>query len=384
MIIKRVKLKNWRNFQSVDVELKDRVFLIGPNASGKSNFLDVFRFLRDIAKSNGGLEQAVKDRGGIPKIRYLPARREQDIEIEVYILDKKESINWKYAIGIRQEKSVNRKAFLVYEKVFRNDEELLSRPDSADKVDPLRLTQTHLEQTYANFEFRKIAGFFESIVYFHLIPQVIKYSDNFSKPNLKGDPFGRNFLESIAETNSKIRDSRLKRIEKALQKVVPQLKDLQRVQDEYGYTHLGITYEHWRPNAGKQTEEELSDGTLRLIALLWSVLDGDSLLLLEEPELSLHISIVRLIPDLISKIQIEMKKSRQIIISTHSPELLSSKGISGEEVLLLKPDENGTNIETANSREDVRVLIEEGVPVGEAAFPKTKPSNIEQLLLFND
>ena len=59
MIVSSIKLKNWKNFQNVDVKLKERVFVVGPNASGKSNFLDVFRFLRDIAKPGGGLQKAV-------------------------------------------------------------------------------------------------------------------------------------------------------------------------------------------------------------------------------------------------------------------------------------------------------------------------------------
>ena len=70
MYISRVELKNWRNFVDVDVPLRQRQFLVGPNASGKSNFLDVFRFLRDIAKPNGGgLQSAVDKRGGLSKIR---------------------------------------------------------------------------------------------------------------------------------------------------------------------------------------------------------------------------------------------------------------------------------------------------------------------------
>ena len=53
MLITRLKLKNWRNFKKVDVNLRERVYVIGPNASGKSNF-DVLRFLRDIAKPGRG------------------------------------------------------------------------------------------------------------------------------------------------------------------------------------------------------------------------------------------------------------------------------------------------------------------------------------------
>src|SRR4030042_463685 len=100
MIVSHVKLRNWRNFTSVDVDLSDRAFLVGPNASGKSNFLDVFRFLRDIAKSGGGLQKAVQDRGGLSKIRCLAARRDPHVEIEVHVASlSAQAQTWKYRIG---------------------------------------------------------------------------------------------------------------------------------------------------------------------------------------------------------------------------------------------------------------------------------------------
>lgn len=36
MIVSHMILKNWRNFQAVDVTLQERVFLVGPNADRKS------------------------------------------------------------------------------------------------------------------------------------------------------------------------------------------------------------------------------------------------------------------------------------------------------------------------------------------------------------
>src|ERR1700676_5485248 len=101
MIITKLILKNWRNFLSVDVDLGPRVFVAGPNASGKSNLLDVFAFLRDIAKAGGGLQKAVNERGGIAKLRCLAARRYPDVEIEVQVADN--GTLWSYAIGIKQE-----------------------------------------------------------------------------------------------------------------------------------------------------------------------------------------------------------------------------------------------------------------------------------------
>ena len=51
MFVTRLVLKNWRNFRDVNVSLRESTYLLGANASGKSNLLDVFRFLRDISNA---------------------------------------------------------------------------------------------------------------------------------------------------------------------------------------------------------------------------------------------------------------------------------------------------------------------------------------------
>ena len=56
-----LKIENWRNFSRAEVALQSRVFLVGPNAAGKSNLLDVFRFLGDLTSVvGGGLQAAVR------------------------------------------------------------------------------------------------------------------------------------------------------------------------------------------------------------------------------------------------------------------------------------------------------------------------------------
>lgn len=383
MIISRVILKNWRNFRFVDVPLTDRAFLVGPNACGKSNFLDVFRFLRDIAKPGGGLQSAVARRGGLSKIRCLSARKSPDVEIEVCLSDS--AVIWRYAIGIRRLSRGSRHTYLSYEKIWKDNELLLDRPDKDDKKDDKRLTQTHLEQIATNREFRGVSDFFESVLYLHLVPQLIRHPEAFSGPGMPEDPFGKNFMERVAKTSDKTRKARLKKIGEALRIAVPQMKDLTYTTDELGVPHLEAVYEHWRPNkAGKQREDQFSDGTLRLIALLWLLLESNSLLLLEEPELSLNSSIIRKLPGLMYRLQSKKKtKHRQLILSTHSSDLLLDKGIGGEEVLLLKPGKEGTEIQIASSNENIRSLLEGGLSIADAVLPDAAPEGIEQLELFS-
>jgi len=382
MIISYLRLKNWKNFRTVDVPLRNRVFLAGPNACGKSNFLDVFRFLRDITKRGGGLQQAVQDRGGISKIRCLAARKEPEVEIEVHLANGGgESPIWKYAISIKQQARGSRLPYLAYERIWEGDKQILNRPDGFDKKDELRLTQTHLEQISANESFREVAKFFDSILYLHLVPQLVRNPKSFTGPGISGDPFGRNFLERVARTQARSRRSRLRKIEQALVGAVPQLKNLTDVKDEAGIPHLEAVYEHWRPQGAKQREDQFSDGTLRLIALLWSLLESKALLLLEEPELSLNSAIVRMLPAIIHRMQ--SKQKRQAIISTHSAELLSDKGIGGEETLLLTPKSEGTSVEVASSIREVRDLLESGFTAGEAVMPRAEPKTFEQGFLFD-
>lgn len=380
MIISRLILKNWKNFKEVDVPLTNRMFMVGPNASGKSNFLDALRFLRDISKAGGGLQKAVTDRGGISKIRSLSARAYPEVEIEIHLSEFGESKPiWKYSIAIKQETRGFRLPYLTHEKVWEGDKLILNRPEKEDENDKDRLTQTHLEQINANKRFREINKFLDSIVYLHLLPQLLKHPQSFTGPDLPGDPFGKGFLERISKVNEKTRKAWLKRIETALKIAVPQFKEFNYV-DENGRPHLEALYEHWRPNAGKQREDQFSDGTLRLIALLWSLQEGDGLLLLEEPELSLNSAIVEKIPSLIYKLQ--KPKKRQILLSTHSIDLLSDKGISSDEILMLEPSAEGTSVKPASSASDIQSLLKGGLTPGEAILPRTKPENINQLAIF--
>lgn len=363
----------------MEVDLTDRVFIVGPNASGKSNLLDAIRFLRDIAKPGGGLQQAIVQRGGVPRIRCLAARKEPSVEIAVELKNGSESGTWRYEVAFTQQVRGYRQPVLHHERVWRGKQQILNRPDEADRLDEDRLTQTSLEQINANSDFREISRFLDSIRYLHLVPQLLKNPEAFKGPGLAEDPFGKNFLELVARTPEKTRRSRLKKIENALRLAVPQLINLSYVKDVTGVPHLEATYTHWRPGAGKQREDQFSDGTLRLIGLFWTLLDGDAPLLLEEPELSLHTAIVKQLPALFYRMQ--RKRKRQIFVSTHSWEMLLDRGIGGEELLLLQPDNEGTIAAVASSNADIRNLLSAGLSAAEIALPRTTPPNLEQLSL---
>ena len=383
MVINRLIAKNWRNFQEIDIPLRERQFIVGPNASGKSNLLDIFRFLRDIVKvDGGGFQKAVKDRGGVSKIRCLAARRNPEVRIEIHIADTPDApATWEYALGFRQEPRGHRRTYLTYEHVRKKGKLIFSRPDKEDKSDTHRLTQTFLEQINVNAKFREISQFFQNITYLHLVPQLLRFADSIQGKVVEEDPFGQGFLEKVASVTERTRRSRLKKIESALKIAVPQFKQLEFLRDDNtGRPHLRALYSHWRAKAGWRQEDQFSDGTLRLLGLMWSLLESDSVLLLEEPELSLNAGIVSQLAPLISRMQ--RSRRTQVLVSTHSDALLKEPGIDGKEVLLLMPSKEGTGIRSSSDFDEVSKLLENGFTVGEVVLSQTRPENAEQLSLL--
>jgi len=374
----RIHLDNWRNFTGVDAILQRRVFLVGPNASGKSNLLDVLRFLHDIASVGGGFQEAVRRRGGVSRLRSLVARRYPDVGIRVVIGDDRRQDTWEYLLRFTQDK--RQRPQVRSERVSHEGREIVKRPDEHDKADPERLTQTYLEQVHANQKFREIAEFLTAVRYLHLVPQLVREPDR--SVGRVHDPYGGDFLEEVARTPEKTRTARLRRIRDALRVAVPQLLELELSRDVRGTAHLRGKYEHWRPQGAWQTEDQFSDGTLRLLGLLWATLDGSGPLLLEEPELSLHPEVVRFLPQMFARIQ--RRSGRQLLVSTHSTDLLRDDGIGLDEVLLLLPGTEGTAVRPAAAFAETKALLEGGVSLADAVMPRTRPINAQQISLFGD
>jgi predicted ATPase len=372
----RLKLGNWRNFTSVDVRLQLRMFLVGPNASGKSNFLDCFRFLSDVVTVGGGFEAAVSKRGGVTMLRSFAARRYPAINVEVTLGNDRVPDEWQYGLTFTQDNQ--RRPIITREAVYQRGSCLLNRPNKEDKADPDRLRQTYLEQVNVNRQFRDIAEFFSSVRYMHVVPQLVREPDR--SVGRANDPFGGDFLEQIARTNKRTRESRLRRIVEALRVAVPQLQEMELQADVRGVPHLRGKYQHWRARGAWQTEEHFSDGTLRLLGLLWAVTEGTGPLLLEEPELSLHPEVVRQIPQMFGRVQ--RRSGRQILVSSHSPDIVDDPGVALDEVLALLPQTEGTLVKTLVDDPEAGAMHSAGVELSEILRGLTAPRDASQLSLF--
>lgn len=350
---------------------------MGPNAAGKSNLLDAVRFMTDIVTVGGGFEAAVKKRGGVSALRSFAARRYPSVNVGFTLGTAERPDEWEYSVNFIQD---NQSRPVIKQEIVRKQgKTILQRPDSNDKEDPERLHQTHLEQVNDNRAFRGIADFFSAVKYLHIVPQLVREPER--SVGRRNDPFGGDFLEQVARVQKRTRDARLKKIVKALTVAVPQLEELELETDIKGVPHLRGKYRHWRRHGAWQSEEQFSDGTLRLMGLLWALMDGRGPLLLEEPELSLHPEVVRHIPQMMG--QVQRHSGRQILVSTHSYDLLLDQDIDLSEVVILATHTEGTKVTVAREISKVVTNNIVGIPLPETLATLTAPTGAEQLSLFS-
>ena len=378
MQITHVTAHNWRNFKNLDFAVADRLLIVGPNAAGKSNLLDLFRFLGDISRPGGGLAAALEARGGLSRARCLFARNNHKGELAIMVDLRDGEDEWRYELAIKGKKGGHNHPIVVREIVTRNGRELLSRPDANDDRDPDQLTQTHLEQISANQEFRPIAEYFAKANYFHLVPQMIRY------PQAGGASpraFGSSMIADMNATPARTRQAWFRRIERALQSAVPGFETLRLEVDKAGQPHLIAGYRNWRRNPSEQNETDFSDGTLRLIGLLWTIISSPAnggVLLLEEPELSLNAAVVQKLASLLAMAQ--RGTSMQVILSTHSPELLDDEGIRPGEVLVLQVTSDATVANQLSEIAEVEAQISADLPLSEVVAELINPGDLTGLI----
>lgn len=374
----RLRLVNWRNFTSADVSFEASAFIVGPNASGKSNLLDALRFLGELARpGSGGLQASIAARGGFSAIRCLHARRNNNVELEVFIGTTEEPETWVYRLKLA---FVNKEghATVSEEVVTRSGQTIIlrGRPVGGDAFE---YAQTFLEQAGVNKDFRPLTEFLASCRYLHVVPQIVR---DRTRARLQGeDPFGGDLLRRMKEMPKKTRLPRLTRIGEALRSAVPQFSGIDLTDDMDGVPHLWASFDHWRATASRQSETAFSDGTLRLIGLLWSIAEKGGPLLLEEPELSLNDAVIGQVSKMVRRMQ--RLSGRQVIMTTHSATLLDDAAVGLREIHLISVGRDGSVVQTLADNPAVVAQVDGGMTTSEAVFPLLRPSGIDALGLLD-
>ena len=323
---------------------------------------------------------AVERRGGLDDIRWMGADKGQEVVLGVEVSASAEDERaWTYELGMVQGKG---RPQVSHERVLDPSGKLvLDRKATDEGENSHTLTQTHLERAPRNRDFAEIPALLAKVRYRHLVPQLLRQAGDMQGHVPEGDPYGQGLLMRMAETPAKRRGELLGKIGKLLRAAVPGLEGIALETDKAtGRPHLCANYTSGCGNGATMREGQMSDGTLCLIGLAWSLLESEGLLLLEEPGLYLHERVVQCITGMLY--WVTERNQRQFFISTHSAALLADNCIPLDDVILLLPGRECTEASLSSEHELARLMSEEFEdPISESAIPLTEPRNSSDISL---
>ncbi|MDE0555512.1 MAG: AAA family ATPase [Candidatus Poribacteria bacterium] len=347
--ITRVVLKNYKSIAACNVRLQPLTFLVGRNGAGKSNFLDALRFVADAL--NFSIDHALRDRGGINDVRRRSRGHPNHFSIRLeFALSPGITGHYAFRIGTRspggyevqtEECCIQNEQRLTPEEYFRVDNGTVT--DKSVTVAPAAASdRLYLVNASGLPEFRPVYDAFSRMGFYNLNPDQIR---DLQAPD-PGDVLlrdGSNLTSVFAQLSPSVK----KDIEEYLALVVPSVhavdvkalgpkETLEFRQDVAGDKH------RWRFLANN-----MSDGTLRVLGILAALFQGDPdmqkrvpLVGIEEPEIALHPAAAGALLDALR----DGADRTQVIITSHSPDLLDNKDLDIESILSVEARDGNTII----------------------------------------
>ena len=347
-MITSLRLKDFKNFADETLRVGPFTVIVGANASGKSNIRDAFRFLHGIGRGYtlaeiiggkygaGGQLESVPIRGAtdeIIRIRQstsVPPPRLPAFALEIELTTQAATADYSIEVSREIGKSGFRITYerlqmageTVYEKLGSNygNRQVDLGTNHAIQVDLDRpaLVQVleSLEVSHSDRErLRSVADVLASMRFPEFSPDRMR-EPAFSNQTKLGD-WGGNLPTVLKEICA---DHKRKSILiEWIRELTPMdVTDLEFPPDPSGRIHLKIG------ESGREISAySASDGTLRFLALLATLLGRDParLYFFEEIDIGLHPSRLRLLVELIERQT--GKSGPQVIATTHSPDLLS-------------------------------------------------------------
>ena len=353
---------NWCNFAHIEFDMSSRVFIVGPNSSGKSNLLGALRFLSDIARY--GLVAATEDLGGLD--RYVHSGADSASFVATFD-DAGSSVEYVLKLqrsasdgeGLTREGGANEASTLLPEDPLSGNPSwrVLSVRETVivndrDELEGENDGQSKLRQVLAG------------IRYIHPNPKkMLERADRYDPDH------GTGFFQYAGRFSDQQLNAALDRIRPIMAAAVPEVPNLSYLRMGLGTEVVFYSDIPERGARGVYSHEQFSEGTLRLLGMLFGLATlprTTSIVLIEEPEAFLQASVVRSMSSFLA--EVAMTHDVQMVISTHSPELIDSELVLPSQVLVLCPEDGETVGELLSQSNDprIRAVISTGLPKSEA------------------
>lgn len=350
VFVQSVSLRNYKSIARCKVDLQPLTLLVGPNGAGKSNFLDALRLVAESLRTS--LEHSLRDRGGIKEVRRKSRGHPTHFGIRLdLVVPPAVPASYAFQVGAlpngafrvqREECRVHSqreddfelgsgsKAFESF-FVVENGTLLESSPKTLSKVEPDRL---YLTSVSALPQFRPIYDGLSRMGFYNLNPDRIRDL----QPPDAGELLARDGsnISSVLHRLKSTEPDTVKRIEKYLAAVVPGIESVEPKhlgpKETLGFRQRVVGDE----NPWEFFAANMSDGTLRSLGVLvaaFQVTNGSQrpipLVGIEEPELAIHPGAAAALLEALR----EASSRTQIVLTTHSPDILDDPKIEPESIL---------------------------------------------------
>ena len=317
-MITKLKLHNWKSFEDSTLYIDPLTFLIGTNASGKSNVLDAFEFLR--LRLNGvTLENVINQiRGGED---WIIQKGKNNAWLEIYVEEDGKEYSYKT-------------------EIIRNDNGL-NEIDSENVLDVVRNS-------------------INNIVVIDPVPNKMRQYSKISKQLFRD-------CSNIAGVIAGLKDDEKKELEEKLTKYISPLpeRDINRMEAvTVGLTNTDAMlycYEDWNPDVPVDARG-MSDGTLRFAAIVVAMLTAKphSLLIIEEVDNGLHPSRAKELVKVLKEISHD--RNIDVLCTTHNPVLINELGNDMIPFVsyVVRDDKGNSNIQLLEDKDNLAKLMASG------------------------
>lgn len=349
VLITRVVLKNYKSIATCSVPLRSLVFLVGQNGSGKSNFMDAIRLVSE--SLNTSLDHALRERGGINEVRRRSAGHPTHFGIRVeFKLPDSTSGYYAFRVGAKPKGGfeVQREECRIY--ALPEDKFYVVNSGQVEDSNPKPLPPATDDRLYLVAasslpEFRPLYDCLTRMGFYNLNPDEIRDL----QPPDAGEVLlrdGRNLASVLSLVGTQSPTAKAQVVE-LLSKVVPGVVDVtarhvgKKETIEFRQK-VGENESPWRFMA-----ENMSDGTLRALGVLTALFQSSNggaskkvpLVGIEEPEVALHPGAAGVLRDALKTASLHT----QVLVTSHSPDLLDDKSISDQNILAVA-NRNGNTL----------------------------------------
>ena len=349
--LRRMHVLGFRSISAQEVDFDNPTFFVGRNGSGKSNLADAFAFLSEAMVSP--LQGVIEQRGGFAAIAHRSSARGRPTNLTLAVRLSNpggDTTDANYSIDLRSRKDYDfeiarercdviradgsRRAF--ERRTIRGETVWDSKIDAlAPAIEPNALA---LPLVGGYRPFRAVFGFLSRMRTYRIEPAVMRaMQEPDGGAELRSD--GRN-AASVLRQIQRSPEHRV-RIRQLLESVVPGTIDV-RTKRHGNKLTLEFTQDRARAEPVKFEAFSMSDGTLRVLGLIMAVFQrpAPSVLVVEEPEASMHPGALGSILDVLQL----ASQSMQVVVTTHSPDILDAKWIEDRHLRILSWEHGSTRI----------------------------------------